>query len=137
MTNFQFPILQREIQGVLRRKMTFFFAFVFYAILGLAAVYFFAALQHSHTNRGALGRGLFIYVIVLGYPCVGVYAALFSSSLLVAEREKKTLDILLTSPVHGSSVILQKVLAPILTACLLVFGLIPILSLCFMLGGVS
>ncbi len=137
MSHFQFPILQREIQGVLRRKLTFFFAFVFYLVLSLTAITFFNNLESSFANRGNLGRGLFIYVIFLGYPCLGLYAAFYSASILVGEREKKTLDILLTSPIRGYSVILQKSLAPILSAWLLVFGLMPIVSLTFMLGGVS
>ena len=137
MAHFQFPILQREVQGVLRRNLTFFFAFVFYALLCLVAVVFFGYLQWTSIERGNMGRGLFMLVVLFGYPCLGLYTAFYSSSVLVGEREKKTLDILLTSPVSGYSVILQKVWAPMLTAWLLVIGLMPILSLVFILGGVS
>lgn len=137
MKRIQFPILRREVQGVLRRRITFFFAFVFYTILCLVAIFFFNTLQRTGIDRGTMGRGLFILVVLFGYPCLGLYSAFFSASALVGEREKKTLDILLTSPSSGTSVILQKICAPILTAWLLVFGLMPILSLVFILGGVS
>ncbi|MCA9445610.1 MAG: ABC transporter permease [Candidatus Omnitrophica bacterium] len=132
-----FPIFERELQGVLRRKITFIFALVFYLVLGLAAVYFFGTIQNSLANRGSLGRGLFVYVLVLGYPCVGLYSALYASTLLVVEREKGTLDFLSSSPIPDSSLISQKILAPMATSWLFVFGTLPIISLVFLLGGVS
>ncbi len=130
-------IVQRECRDLLRRPRSLW-------QLGLGLLVFsflFTTSWHSISRfpdgrSSEMGKGIFMtisflqLVFLLGLGRIASYS-------IVGEREKDTWDLLVASPVRPWSIIFGKLVASLLYMGLMYFALLPIIALCFLLGGVS
>lgn len=106
------------------------------ALIGLLAFYFtfdygyFSNIQYS----GILQIYMILSMIEFGLVLFVVPA--FTASSISGEREKQTLEILLTTKLNPSQIILGKLLSSISSTLLLVFSSLPILAIVFSVGGI-
>ena len=61
----------------------------------------------------------------------------FAAGAITGEKERKTYEMLLASPLRPAAIVLGKLLASLAHLAMLIFASLPIVMLCLPLGGVS
>jgi ABC-type transport system involved in multi-copper enzyme maturation permease subunit len=61
----------------------------------------------------------------------------FAAGTIAGEKERKTYEMLLASPLRPSAIVFGKLVAALLHVCVFILGSLPIIVLCLPLGGVS
>ena len=61
----------------------------------------------------------------------------FAAGAITGEKERKSYEMLLASPLRPGAIVLGKLLASLSHLALLIFASLPIVMLCLPLGGVS
>ncbi|MEX2175034.1 MAG: ABC transporter permease subunit [Pirellulaceae bacterium] len=135
------PVLQRELLVNLRMGRAFVLLFLYQALLG--AVVYFAWPQDtrldmtSNSRSGAQTRRLVDLFFVGQYVLASMMAPSFAAGSITGEKERKTYEMLLASPLRPSAIVFGKVVASLSHLAVLVFASLPIVMLCLPLGGVS
>lgn len=84
-----------------------------------------------------IGRVLFFALLVFLTIVVLILAPASTSGAVSLEREKQTLDMLVTTPVSSLAIVLGKLVAALGWMALLLLASIPVMALVFMFGGVG
>jgi ABC-type transport system involved in multi-copper enzyme maturation permease subunit len=133
---FENPVLQRELLVNLRMHRAFFLLLVYQALL--AAVVYFAWPQETRLVANADAARRLVDLFFLGqYILASAMAPSFAAAAITGEKERKTYEMLLASPLKPSAVVLGKLMASLAHLAILIFSSLPIVMLCLPLGGVS
>lgn len=133
----------KELRGRMRGRRAFVLLTVhLLAVSGFAFFVEEVAVQSTSPFGGGpqsadIGRMLFDAVLVFLTIVVLILAPASTSGAISLEREKQTLDLLVTTPVSSLAIVLGKLVAALGWMALLVLGSIPIMALVFMFGGVG
>src|ERR1700704_5704213 len=135
---FENPVLQHELLGNLRMGRAFVLLFVYLLILG-AVVYVAwpTARQLDLTTHPAEARRLVDLFFLGQYLLASLTAPSFAAGAITGEKERKTYEMLLASPLRPGAIVLGKLLASMSHLALMIFASLPIVVLCLPLGGVS
>src|SRR5689334_11301659 len=120
------PVLQREMVLNLRMTRAFVLLFAYNALLGLV-VYFAwpkqTRLDMAHPQEAQTLVNLFF----LGqYMLASMMAPSFAAATITGEKERKTYEMLLASPLRPAAIVLGKMLSSLLHLAMLVFSSLPI-----------
>ncbi len=133
---FENPVLQRELLVNLRMPRGFVLLFVYQAVL--AALVFFAWPQDTRLSPGQHEARALVDMFFLGqYVLASMMAPSFAAGAITGEKERKTYEMLLASPLRPAAIVLGKMVASLTHIAVLVFSSLPIVMLCLPLGGVS
>lgn len=135
---FENPVLQRELLVNLRTPRSFFLLLLYQALL--ATVVYFAWPQDSRldlTDNPAAARNLVDLFFVGQYVLASLMAPSFAAATITGEKERKTYEMLLASPLRPAAIVLGKMIASLSHLAVLIFASLPIVMLCLPLGGVS
>jgi ABC-type transport system involved in multi-copper enzyme maturation permease subunit len=133
------PVLQRELLVNLRMPRSFVLLFVYQLVLG-AVVYFAwpkedVRLDLTDSNQS---MGNLVDLVFLGqYILASLMAPSFAAGAVSGEKERKTFEMLLSSPILPESIVMGKLVAALTHLAILIFASLPIVMLCLPLGGVS
>jgi ABC-type transport system involved in multi-copper enzyme maturation permease subunit len=132
------PVLQRELLVNLRMTRAFLLLFCYLAVLG--GVVYIAWPQERQldltTNPEASKR--LVNLFFLGqYLLASLMTPSFAAGAITGEKERKSYEMLLASPLRPGAIVLGKLLAALCHLALLIFASLPIVMLCLPLGGVS
>jgi ABC-type transport system involved in multi-copper enzyme maturation permease subunit len=132
------PVLQRELLINLRTARAFALLAGYNIVLG--AVVFLAWPPQQHldlTRRPDEAKGL-VQLFFLGqYVLASLMAPSFAAGTITGEKERKTYEMLLASPLRPGAIVLGKLFASLAPLAILIFSSLPIVMLCLPLGGVS
>jgi ABC-type transport system involved in multi-copper enzyme maturation permease subunit len=132
------PVLQRELLINLRTVRAFALLAGYNIVLG--AVVFLAWPPQQHldlTRRPDEAKGL-VQLFFLGqYVLASLMAPSFAAGTITGEKERKTYEMLLASPLRPGAIVLGKLFASLAPLAILIFSSLPIVMLCLPLGGVS
>jgi len=135
------PILSREISHRMRDNRTFFVPVVYLAVLAVVTlgVYALSNLDNlgGQTQGWRIGESIFNAVALVQLALVLLLVPSVSASAITSERDRKTLTPLLLTPLSRSSLVLGKLIAPILYVLLLVSTSLPLAALSFGFGGAT
>ena len=135
------PVLQRELLVNLRMARAFVLLFLYQALLGgggllrLAAGY--AARPDGQQRQRPQTRELVDLFFVGQYVLASMMAPSFAAGSITGEKERKTYEMLLASPLRPAAIVLGKLVASLTHLGVLIFASLPIVMLCLPLGGVS
>ena len=133
------PVLQRELLVNLRMPRAFVLLLLYQAIL--AAVVYVAwpkgDIRLDLTNNDNSVSNLIDMVFLGQYLLASLMAPSFASTAISGEKERKTYEMLLASPIVPQSIVLGKLVAALTHLAILIFASLPIVMLCLPLGGVS
>ncbi len=132
------PVLQRELLVNLRMTRAFVLLFLYLGMLG--AVVFLAWPQERQldlTTNPEASRRLVNLVFLGQYLLASMMAPSFAAGAITGEKERKSYEMLLASPLRPGAIVLGKLLASLCHLLLLVVASLPIVMLCLPLGGVS
>ncbi len=133
------PVLQREMLVNLRMARAFLLLFFYVGMLGLVV---YAAWPQPEAQRIDLSnpeasRRLVDLFFLGQYLLASLMAPSFAAAALTGEKERKTYEMLLASPLAPAAVLVGKLLGALAHVVLLVVASLPIVVLCLPLGGVS
>ena len=128
------PVLMRELLVNLRSPRAFVLQFVYVAFLGVM-VYFAWPANESQVSSGAAQR-LFDLFFLGQFFLVALVAPTFAAGSITGEKERKTYEMLLASPLQPTSILVGKLLSSLTYLVILIISSLPLIILCFLLGGI-
>lgn len=132
------PVLQRELLVNLRMHRAFVLLFFYVALLGV--VVYFAWPSHQRLDLTSTPQEAIrlVNLFFLGqYVLMSLLAPSYAAGSIAGEKERKTYEMLLASPMRPAAIVLGKLLASLTHLAVLVFCSLPIVMLCLPLGGMS
>ena len=129
------PVLRRELLTALRSNKAFVLQFFFLLIQG--AVIYVAwptelvstSSEKAHRLFRVFGEGELVLLSVL--------SPAFSASAMTIEKERRCLDLLLTSPIRPGTILMGKYMSAVVYLLLLVLTTAPLVSVIFWLPGLG
>jgi ABC-type transport system involved in multi-copper enzyme maturation permease subunit len=133
---FENPVLQRELLVNLRMTRAFVLLFCYLALLGLVVYLAWPTSQTLDlTTTPQEAKRLIDLFFVGQYVLMSLMAPSFAAGTIAGEKERKTYEMLLASPLRPAAIVLGKLLASLSHLAVLVFCSLPIVMLCLPLGG--
>src|SRR5437868_2526526 len=131
------PVLARELLVNLRSPRSFFLQLIYVSFLG-AVVYFYwpAGGDSASQVSSGVARRLFDLFFLGQFFLVALVAPTFAAGSITGEKERKTYEMLLASPLRPSTILVGKLLSSLSYLVLLILSSLPLMILCFLLGGI-
>jgi ABC-type transport system involved in multi-copper enzyme maturation permease subunit len=132
------PVLQRELLTNLRAPRAFVLMLVYQ--VALAAVVLIAYPRDTKidlSRESASAQRLVDFFFVGQFAIASLMAPSFTAGAITGEKERKTYEMLLASPLRPWVIVSGKLVAALTHLVVLILGSLPIIMLCLPLGGVS
>jgi ABC-type transport system involved in multi-copper enzyme maturation permease subunit len=129
-------ILKRELLATLRSPRAFVALGVYSAALSAIALLAWPSGEYDLLYQAERARKLFLLFALAQFVLVTLFSPVFSAGAITQEKEKKSLELLLTAPWSADAVTVGKFLSAVSVLALLVLTSLPILGLCLFLGGI-
>jgi len=137
------PVMQRELLVNLRMGRAFFFLLLYQVLLGAVVLIAWprpeagkldltADSEHAQETRELVNlffQGQFVLASLM--------VPSFAAGTITGEKERRTYEMLLASPLRPSAIVLGKLVASLSHLAILIFASLPIVMLCLPLGGAS
>ena len=134
------PVLRNESKIAVRSIKFTLMIFAYIAILSVAAVIYYNSLNSEVFVNGLnLQSSVMFYVVMaIGQAVLLMFIVpSLTSTAICSEREKQTLDILLSSKLTPLQIIVGKVFASSLRVIVLIICTMPLYAICSLIGGVK
>jgi len=135
------PVFRKELKLGMRTVRMPVIIMIFNAILALISLLVFYSIIQNVTWRGRIDYDSVILLYVVMVAIQGVLLAFIipavTANTISGERERQTLDILLTSRMTPLRIVIGKLMSSMSMVVLLLISSIPIISLAFMFGGIA
>ncbi|MBL8827356.1 MAG: ABC transporter permease subunit [Planctomycetaceae bacterium] len=131
------PVLQRELLLNLRHPRSFLLLGVFVSLLGLLVVVAWPEARKIDMTNSSEGRTLVNLFFLGQYLIASLMAPGFAAGAIAGEKERKSYEMLLASPLRPWAIVIGKLFASLGHIALLIVASLPIAMLCLPLGGVS
>jgi ABC-2 type transport system permease protein len=136
------PIVLKELRGRMRGWRAPVVMTVQLIVMGcFASLIYFAVVEGTQSSGSGsigqtLGQTLFYSTYMLLLVLVVFLSPAFTAGTISGERERKTLDLLITTLLSARSLVLGKLVSALAYIVLLILVALPIQSLALMFGGV-
>jgi ABC-type transport system involved in multi-copper enzyme maturation permease subunit len=135
----------KELRGRMRGRRAFVVLTVYLVLLAAFAAMMELDLERTVAQYGTqpgyaasmIGRGVFTSLLLLETLLVIVLVPAFTAGAISLEREKQTLDMLATTPISSTAIVVGKLLTALVYVFLLVLASVPLSALVFVFGGVA
>ena len=135
------PVLGKEIKLRFRSFKSFLGIMVYLLILGAIAIGFIYMQSKINPVSGGFrtedSRTLFLILTMVQMLLIGFMAPGLTAGAVSGEREKQTLNILLTTRQSSAAIILSKLFSSLAFLLLIMISSLPVYALVFVYGGVS
>jgi ABC-type transport system involved in multi-copper enzyme maturation permease subunit len=127
------PVIERELRSAARQPFTYYLRLLGVAALLLEGLLF--GLRHGFSSN--LGGALFGSLHSALFLAIWILVPLLTADCLSRERREGTLGLLFLTPLRAHGIVVAKGLAHGLRAVSLWLAVLPVLTIPFLLGGVS
>ncbi len=138
------PVLTRELRVRMRGARAYWILAGYIgmlAVLVLIRYYNFwsdtQAMGSGGSNAAEVGHELFLWIALPQIFLVFFITPAITSGAITIEREQQTLDLLVMTHVAKRTIITGKLLSAVAFSALLIISSVPLMSICFMLGGTA
>ena len=135
------PIVKKDVMVQSRSMKICWGVFAYDAILALVFFLAMAIIRQEirYSDGNVYGAMVWLYPIlgVTQLVILGVVVPVRTASSISGEKERQTFDIMMTTGMTPFSVILGKVMTAIVQSMFFVVASMPIMALCFTIGGMS
>ncbi|GAB6169834.1 hypothetical protein JCM1393_22940 [Clostridium carnis] len=134
------PVLRNESKLTVRTPRFTLMIFAYIAILSIGVLVFYKAFNDTvYTNGLDLYQSIILYIgMAIGQAVLLMFIVpSLTSTAICSEREKQTLDILLSSKLTPLQIIIGKVLSSSLKVVMLIVCTMPLYAICGLIGGVT
>ncbi|MCY3023325.1 MAG: ABC transporter permease subunit [Planctomycetota bacterium] len=129
------PVLRRELLTALRSNKAFILQFIF--LLALGAVVYLAWPAGIISTSPELTRKLFRTFGQGQLVMLSILSPAFSASAMTIEKERRCIDLLLTSPIRPGTILMGKYMSSVLYLFLLVLSTAPLVTVIMWLPGLG
>jgi ABC-type transport system involved in multi-copper enzyme maturation permease subunit len=136
----------KELRGRMRGRRAFIILTIYLLLLGGFALMVERLVESSMSSGfggvtaqagAAIGQGIFAALLMLMTLQVVFLAASSTAGAVSLEREKQTLDLLVTTPISSLAIVVGKLLSALVYVFLLIAASIPLMAVVFVYGGVA
>ncbi len=136
----------KELRGRMRGRRAFVILTIYLVLLGLFALMVERVMEADYAERligtpasagPAIGQGIFAALLMLMTLQVVFLAPSSTAGAISLEREKQTLDLLVTTPISSLAIVIGKLLSALVYVFLLIAASIPLMAVVFVFGGVG
>ncbi len=131
------PVLQRELLTNLRMTRAFVLLFAYVALLGGVVYLAWPQQQRLDLAQPEAAKRLVNLFFFGQYMLASLMAPSFAAGAITGEKERKSYEMLLASPLRPGAIVLGKLFAALCHLGILMICSLPIVMLCLPLGGVS
>ena len=140
------PVVTKELRGRMRGARTYWLLFGYLFLLSLLFFFFYLGWWSSNSNAMQNGAGSAgftagrIFFKVLFYAqavMIALITPALTAGAISVEREQRTFEMLRSTVLKPRSIVWGKLVSSVSFVVLLLTSSLPLLSLCFLLGGVS
>jgi ABC-type transport system involved in multi-copper enzyme maturation permease subunit len=131
------PVLTRELLVNLRSSRSFVLQLIYVTFLS-AVVYFYWPAGEAGARQVDSGRAqrLFELFFLGQFFMVALVAPTFAAGSITGEKERRTYEMLLASPLQPATILVGKLLSSLSYLVVLILSSLPLMILCFLLGGI-
>jgi ABC-type transport system involved in multi-copper enzyme maturation permease subunit len=130
------PVLTRELLVNLRSPRAFALQLAYVAFLGLVVAFAWPSARGGVSRISPdLAQRLFDLIFLGQFFLVALVAPTFAAGSIAGEKERKTYEMLLASPLDPGTILVGKLLSSLTYLVLLIVSTLPLLILCYLLGG--
>lgn len=135
-------ILSKELRGRMRGWGSPLLLTGFIALQALVAILVFAAasgddLRQTGPDMAARALEVFVVLSVMQTVLILMVAPALTAGTIAGERERQTLDLLLSTRLTALEIVAGKLVAGLAFTLLLILASLPLLGIVFLFGGVS
>lgn len=134
-------VLYKDMQLQVKKAKTSVIIFVINLILFIIAAVVMLAISANYTSHSAIDNrvliSLFIGLIGTEAVLIGLMVPSFTAGAISGERERQTIDVLLTTKMTPWEIVKGKYWSSIMQMLLLIVSGLPIFALVFIYGGIS
>jgi ABC-2 type transport system permease protein len=136
----------KELRGRMRGRRAFIILTIYLLLLGGFALMVEKVMESTFsigfggTNAAAgpaIGQGIFAALLMLMTLQVVFLAPSSTAGAISLEREKQTLELLVTTPISSLAIVVGKLLSALIYVFLLIAASIPLMAVVFVFGGVG
>ncbi len=136
----------KELRGRMRGRRAFVILTIYLLLLGGFALMVERVLEANYATgfggsspfaSSAIGQGIFAGLLFLMTLQVVFLAPSSTSGAISLEREKQTLELLITTPISSLAIIVGKLLSALVYVFLLIAASVPLMAVVFVYGGVA
>jgi ABC-type transport system involved in multi-copper enzyme maturation permease subunit len=136
----------KELRGRMRGRRAFVVLTLYLLLLsGFAWMYELILEQRYNTSLGGsaayasaqIGQELFAGLLMVVTLLVVLLAPAFTAGAISLEREKQTLDLLVTTPISSLAIVIGKLLSALTYVFILIGASVPLTAVVFVFGGVA
>ncbi|MBL0388793.1 ABC transporter permease [Tumebacillus sp. ITR2] len=132
------PVLVKEFRGRMRTMKTPLLLAAYLLIVGgITFGYMYIRYSNQTYYRPGESKDLFLMLAVLQLILIGFVAPGLTAGTISGERERQTLNILLTTHLSPTKIVLAKMVSSLAFIGLLVFSTLPVYAIVFLYGGIS
>ncbi|KEO81989.1 ABC transporter permease [Tumebacillus flagellatus] len=132
------PVLVKEFRGRMRTiKTPLLLAIYLLVVGGITFGYMYLRYSNQVFFRPGESKELFLILSVLQLILIGFVAPGLTAGTISGERERQTLNILLTTHLSPTKIVLSKLVSSLAFIGLLVFATLPVYAIVFLYGGIS
>jgi ABC-type transport system involved in multi-copper enzyme maturation permease subunit len=136
----------KELRGRMRGRRAFAIVTIYLLLLAGFAFMVERLIERSYQGgfgqssafaSAAIGQGIFAALLMLMTLQVVFLAASSTAGAISLEREKQTLDLLVTTPISSLAIVVGKLLSALVYVFLLIAASLPLMAVVFVYGGVG
>jgi ABC-type transport system involved in multi-copper enzyme maturation permease subunit len=132
------PVLQRELILNLRQNRAFVLLLVYQLVMAFVVLIAYPRSNFINLNvDSADARKLADYFFLGQFLLISLMVPSFAAGSIAGEKERKTYEMLLASPLRPIAIVIGKLVASLAHLLLLMVASLPIVFICLPLGGIS
>lgn len=131
------PILRNEIKTDSRRFRFYLLLMLYVALLGIPVLLIYCLICNEYRINAQEFISLYMLLACMQAGVLMFVVPALSASTITGEREKQTLDILLTTKMSCRSIIYGKLLGVVSKVVLLIICTMPVYAIMLFLGGIK
>jgi ABC-2 type transport system permease protein len=131
------PILLREFRMRMRTPKTVVLFFLYLAILGGLTLAFIFLSNQAQMLRPGESRSIFLAVAIIQLVLLSFIAPGLTAGAISGERERQTLNILLTTHLSPFKILYSKLVSSMAYLWLVLFATLPLYAIVLLYGGVA
>lgn len=136
----------KDLRGRMRGKRAFVILTIYLLLLAGFALMIETVIERSYQTgfgnssafaSAAIGQGIFAALLMLMTLQVVFLAPSATAGSISLEREKQTLDLLVTTPISSFAIVVGKLLSALVWVFLLILASLPLMAAVFVYGGIG
>lgn len=136
------PVMDKEFRLRMRTPRSAYSLLAYILVMGLLAMGIIYVMTASSSNQMGrvdtnVSRMMFYALSMAQLVLIAFMTPALTAGVISSEREKQTLNILLTTQQSSATIILSKLLSSLSFMTLIILATLPVYSIVFLYGGVS